>query len=157
MSEADFSLLRSKLFPVFLEKHPAAQSYVTQSATRINFVAEKILGLTLEARQTWRCSSKADKTNAESGRFCKLTVACLPTLTRSCTGPLGGLWRKSLPLDCDMLVSWQLCFSWMGGISGASLASGYGIPTEVFPHFVSSSVEILQTVTQAASRHIPTT
>lgn len=62
MFEADFSLLRSKLFPVFLETNPAAQSYVTQSATRINFVAEKILGLTLEARQNRRCSSKAVKT-----------------------------------------------------------------------------------------------
>ena len=41
-------MLRSKLFPVFLETNPAAQSYVTQSATRINFVAEKILGLSLE-------------------------------------------------------------------------------------------------------------
>eukprot|EP00434_Breviolum_minutum_P001222 symbB.v1.2.001070.t1/scaffold33.1/size517934/22 len=93
MSEADFSLLRSKLFPVFLETNPAAQSYVTQSATRINFVAEKILGLTLE------------------------------------------LYRAPRRLVEE--------------ISAVGLRHvGYGIPTEVFPHFVSSSVEILQTVTQ---------
>lgn len=50
-----------------------------------------------------------------------VSVLAFEPLTRSCTGPLGGWWRKSLPLDCDMLVSWQLCFSGMGGISGASL------------------------------------
>lgn len=50
IAEEDFQMLRSKLFPNFLETNPAAQSYVTQSATRINFVAEKILGLSLEPR-----------------------------------------------------------------------------------------------------------
>ena len=28
-------------------------------------------------------------------------------------------------------------------------ARGYGIPTDIFPHFVSSGVELLQTLTQA--------
>ena len=75
MSEADFTTLRAKLFPQFLETNPAAQSYVTQSATRINFVAEKIIGLTLEARQNWR-------QNLEESSLATLAVAKLTKLER---------------------------------------------------------------------------
>eukprot|EP00435_Cladocopium_sp_Y103_P065929 s642_g28.t1 len=94
MPEEDFQKLRSKFFPNFLETNPAAQSYVTQSATRINFVAEKILGLALD------------------------------------------LYRSPRKLVEE--------------ISAVGLRHvGYGIPTEIFPHFVSSGVEILQSLTQA--------
>lgn len=94
IAEEDFQMLRSKLFPNFLETNPAAQSYVTQSATRINFVAEKILGLSLD------------------------------------------LYRSPRKLVEE--------------ISAIGLRHvGYGIPTDIFPHFVSSGVELLQTLTQA--------
>eukprot|EP00913_Durusdinium_trenchii_P001832 g1698.t1 len=90
----DWQTLRSQLFPSFLEATPTAQGYLKQSATRINFVAEKII---LHSLEIYRAPRKM-----------------------------------------------------VEEISAVGLRHvGYGIPTEIFPPFVTCSVDLLKSLTQA--------
>ncbi|CAK9034021.1 Pentatricopeptide repeat-containing protein, partial [Durusdinium trenchii] len=89
----DWQTLRSQLFPSFLEATPTAQGYLKQSATRINFVAEKII---LHSLEIYRAPRKM-----------------------------------------------------VEEISAVGLRHvGYGIPTEIFPPFVTCSVDLLKSLTQ---------
>ncbi|CAJ1400180.1 unnamed protein product [Effrenium voratum] len=90
ISEENAIALRKALFPYFLEQVTTAQSFLKQSATRINFVADKIICLTLELY-----------------RRPKKTVEDLSSI---------GLRHV-----------------------------GYGVPSEMMPPFVSSSVGLIQT------------
>lgn len=54
LSDEECRMLGSQLFPAFFDLAPAGQDFLKQSATRINFIGDKVIGMTLEMYRTPR-------------------------------------------------------------------------------------------------------
>lgn len=122
----------------FFQVAPAGQDHFKQSTTRLYFIADKIIEMTMEMYQQPRMM-------VEAGQFVLFSEAIMKAIKRN-TFPVSDIWSNDsfsafrLPTKHTQHKHFK-----QQDISALGLRHvGYAIPTELFAPFVSCAVETVR-------------